>query len=185
MYRDSGMKNGCDVTIHKNTAPDDRPGAEISARSAHRMSAGDIAFVVEQIRSHQGPKFGWVDVERISERISPSGYTRQALMVHPQIYSAYVEKKSALFGRRTTNTVEQSLKAKVAGLQSALQRLRLKIVRYQINAARAGLSVEYLDRPLPQSHSKQGLMEPAERRRLDMQQQKRIDAQRKRAPARV
>jgi len=180
-----GMKNGCDLTIEKTTTPDGRPGTGLPGHSAHRMSVGDVAFIVEQICSHQGPKFGWADVERISERISPDGFTRQALMVHPQIYSAYVEKKSTLSGRRTTITAEQSLKAKIAGLQSALQRLRLKIVRYQINAARAGLSVEYLDRPLPQSHSKQGLMEPAERRRLDMQQQKRIDAQRKRAPARV
>jgi hypothetical protein len=185
MYRDSGMKNGCDVTIHKNTVPNDRPGTGIPARSAHRMNVGDIAFVVEQIRSHRGPKFGWTDIERISEQVSPGGFTRQALMVHPQIYSAYVEKKSALFGRRMTNTVEQSLKAKIAGLQSALQRLRLKIVRYQINAVRAGLSVEYLDQPLPQNRSKQVIMEPAERRRLDIQQQKRIDAQRKRAAARV
>ena len=149
------------------------------------MNAGDIAFVVDAIRAHQGPKFGWADVERISEKISPGGYTRQALMVHPQIYSAYVEKKSTLFGRRTTVTVEQSVKAKIAGLQSALQRLRLKIVRYQINAARAGLSVEFLDQPLPQSRSKQAIVEPAERKRLDVQHQKRNDAQRKRASVRA
>ena len=109
------------------------------------------------------------------------GFSRQALMAHAEIYAAYTEKKNKIFGHRPPPpTVEQSLRAEIAGLRRALQKLRLQIVRYQLNAALFGLKAEILDKPLRPTNE----IRKAARERLESKQQKRIAAQRKRAATR-
>lgn len=158
-------------------------GGDALLREAHphRMDADVMLRIVKAIRAYEGVKFGWADVERISEGIVSGGFTRQALMTHAEIYAAYTEKKNEISGPwPPAPTVEQSLRAEIAGLRSALQKLRQQIVRYQLNAELHGLDAESLDVLL---HSTEEVRN-AERTRLERKQQKRIDAQRKRAAAR-
>lgn len=158
-------------------------GDDESLRDAHphRMEAGIVLRIVKAIRAHEGEKFGWADVERISGMIVRGGFTRQALMAHDEIYQAYTEKKNEIGGPRPPGpTVEQSLRAEIAGLRSALQKLRQQIVRYQLNAQLNGLDAESLDALLLSTDE----VRKAERERLERKRQKRIDAQRKRAAAR-
>jgi hypothetical protein len=158
-------------------------GDRESLREAHphRMDAEVVLRIVKAIHAHEEEKFGWTDVERISGMIVRGGFTRQALMAHGEIYQAYTEKKIAMGGPRPpAPTVEQSLRAEIAGLRSALQKLRQQIVRYQLNAELHGLNAESLDALLQTTDE----VRKAERERLDRKRQKRIDAQRKRAAAR-
>jgi len=153
----------------------------LSDAHPHRMEAGVVLRIVKAIRAHEGEKFGWADVERISGLIVRGGFTRQALMAHDEVYQAYTEKKNELGRPRPpAPTVEQSLRAEIAGLRSALQKLRQQIVRYQLNAELHGLDAESLDALLLSTDE----VRKAERERLERKRQKRIDAQRKRAAAR-
>jgi len=164
------------------TSSSDASGeAEGRHAQPHRMDADAVQRIVAGIRAHDGPKFGWAEVEAISGQVVPGGFTRQALMAHAEVYAAYVDKKTETGGARPVPlTVEDALRAEIAGLRSALQKLRRQIVRYQLNAELQGLDAEALDMPL---HATEEIRK-AERERLERLQRKRTAAQGKRAAAR-
>lgn len=113
-----------------------------------------IVYAITNWKDPEYPeaKITWPIVEKLARVITGGPRTRQALERHPEIKKAYKDKKSNVLRKNKKDQRVERLVEEKAALQQENQKLTEKFLRWSYNArtaTRIPLSLEDLDRPLP------------------------------------
>ncbi|MBP1097516.1 hypothetical protein [Bradyrhizobium diazoefficiens] len=162
-------------------------GPAARPRSAGRLSAGDIADIVADLRDWSKPKITWNAVVTRVQGLIGRRFSRQSLEAQPAIYRAYAEAKKRL-RKGLPLAKRKPLAERIAALQAENVRLRQEnevllemFVTWLLNAESHGLRAEQLDEALPVAALPSDTRERELRRREEKKAKARAIADRRRA----
>ncbi|TFW55930.1 hypothetical protein CT676_38005 [Bradyrhizobium sp. MOS001] len=162
-------------------------GPAVRPRSAGRLSAGDIAAIVADLKDWSRPKITWNAVVMRVQGLIGRRFSRQSLEAQPAIYRAYAEAKRRLrmglppARRKPLAERIEALQVENKGLRQENEVLLEMFVTWLLNAESFGLRAEQLDEALPAAALPSDTRERELRRREEKKAKVRAIADRRRA----